>query len=97
MAVGKIKKTAAEVKRATVDYSRWLGDAEIISAKSFTATPVTSPALAVGTSAITDAGKSVAMFIEGGVDDTAYDLIIQITTSDGQIKQDELKVTVNDL
>ena len=47
MAVGKIKKTAAEVKRATVDYSRWLGDTEIISAKSFTATPVTSRSVAL--------------------------------------------------
>lgn len=97
MAVGRLKKTAVEVKRVTLDYSRWLGDTEIISAKSFTALPVTSPALLVATSAIASDGKSVAAYVEGGVDDTAYDLIVQITTSTGQIKQDDLKVTVNNL
>lgn len=97
MAVGKIKKTVAEVKRITLDYSRWLGSTETISAKSFTITPVTSPALAVGTSAIASDGKSITFYVEGGVDDNVYDLIAQITTSAGQIKQDDVKVTVNDI
>lgn len=97
MAVGKIKKTTAEVKRVTLDYSRWLGDTEIISAKSFSITPTTDTALAVGTSAIASDGKSITLYVEGGEDDNVYDLIAQITTSAGQIKQDEVKVTVNDL
>lgn len=97
MALGRVKKTSAEVKRINVDYVRWLGTSETISAKSFTITPVTSPALTIGSSSIAADGKSVSAFIDGGTDDTAYDLIVQITTTDGQIKQDEIKVTVNNL
>ncbi len=97
MALGRIKKTAAEVKRATVDYQRWLGTAETISARTFTISPTTSPALAVSSSAIAGDGKSLSFFVEGGLDDHTYTLIVQITTSDGQIKQDELAVTVNDI
>ena len=97
MALGRIKKTATEVKRATLDYSRWLGTTETITLKSFSATPATSTLLSVGASSIAADGKSVTFYVEGGVDDTTYDLIVQITTSDGQVKQDELKVTVNNL
>jgi len=97
MAVGKIKKTTAEVKRVTLDYSRWLGDTEIITTKTFAATPATDTALTVGTSAIAADGKSVTMYIEGGEDDNVYDLLVQVVTSAGQIKEEEVKVTVNDL
>lgn len=97
MALGRLKKTAAEVKRVTFDYSRWLATAETVSARSFTITPTTAPALTVSASSIAGDGKSVTFFVEGGTDDAAYDVIIQITTSDGQVKQDELKVTVNNL
>lgn len=97
MAVGKIKKTSAEVKRITVDYSRWLATAETISARTFAITPVTTPPLAVASSAIAGDGKSVSLFVEDGLDDNTYDLVVQITTSDGQVKEDEIKVVVNDL
>ena len=97
MALGRVKKTQAEVKRINVDYVRWLGATETISARSFSITPVTSPALSVSSSSTAADGKSVAAFLDGGLDDTTYDLIVQITTTDGQIKQDEIKVTVNNL
>jgi hypothetical protein len=97
MAVGKIKKTAAEVKRVTVDYSRWLGTTETVTDRVFEITPVTTPALAVASSAIAGDGKSISLFVDDGLDDTTYDLLVRITTSDGQVKEDEVKVVVNNL
>jgi hypothetical protein len=97
MAVGKIKKTVDEIKRVTVDYSRWLGTSETVVSVIFSITPVTSPALAIASNAIAGDGKSVSMFVDNGVDDNTYDILVQITTSDGQIKEDEVKVVVNNL
>lgn len=97
MAVGKIKKTVDEVKRVTVDYNRWLGTSETVVSVIFSITPVTVPPLAIASNAIAGDGKSVSMFVDNGVDDNTYDVLVQITTSDGQIKEDEVKVVVNNL
>jgi hypothetical protein len=88
-------KSPAEVKRYRVDYSSWLDTGETVTARTLTVTPAGE--LLVDGSSITDAGMSVTYFVSGGDNGQTYNINIQVQTSGGQTKEDDVYFKVRDV
>lgn len=97
MKLGKFTKTSVERKRYALDYSDWLDTGETVSSVTFAITPTGTSSLVVDANSISSAGTLVAFFVNYGVTGTTYTLDIQITTSGGQIKEDQVLFTIKDL
>lgn len=94
----KFRHQPAERKRYVVGYSEWLSDGETISTVSVTFAPTTVPPLALtgGSAYVMPDGKSVYFNVEGGLDDTEYEATIRVTTTDDQLKEDEIVYIVEE-
>jgi hypothetical protein len=81
-----------------IDYSCWLDAAavEILDpgVPTLIITPATTPPLVV-TGAISGTDK-VKLLVSGGIDGTQYKNEVVVSTSEGQIKEDEVKFTIRD-
>lgn len=89
------RKTPAEKRRLYLDYSCWLEDTETISAFQVTVVPYTSDApLVVATSYPDTAHKKLMLFVSSGVANQNYTLQMLITTSQTQVKQDNIGIMV---
>jgi hypothetical protein len=86
--IGKYSQAPTENKLYTVDYSQWLGVGETVTQITLTVTPVTAPPLAMSNQAIAPSGTSISYFAGGGVSGQIYELVVQITTSLAQVKDD---------
>lgn len=99
--LSKYTQTPDEDKRYAIEYSDWLDTSEYIEDIEFETTPTTSPPLSVGSTVIaqgdTGVNSLVKFFISGGVDGKNYTLIVTITTSTGQIKQDTVLFQIRDV
>lgn len=98
MRLGSFQKTPVERKRYSLDYTDWLDTGETIVDRVFAVTPITGASpLQVDASAIDPTGKLVQFFANYGDDDVTYTVDVQITTSGGQIKEDQILFSVKDL
>lgn len=97
MKLGKYIKASTERKRYSIDYDNWLDTGELISSKTFSVDPVTSPALVIDASAFLPGNRSIAFFVNGGVDGKTYKVSVTVTTSGGQVKEDLVQFQVKDL
>ena len=97
MKLGKFTKTSVERKRYALEYADWLDTTETVSSVTFAVTPVDAVPLVVDASSISSSGTEVVFFINYGTTGTTYTLDIQITTSGGQIKEDQILFVVKDL
>lgn len=97
MKLGKFTKTSVERKRYALDYSDWLDTGETVSSVTFTVTPTDTTPLVVDANSISSAGTVVAFFVNYGTTGTTYTVDIQITTSGGQIKEDQVLFVIKDL
>ena len=97
MKLGRFTKTPTERKRYSLDYADWLDTSETIATVTFGVTPVTDNPLIVDAYLIATPATSVAFFINNGITGTTYTLDIQITTSGGQTKEDQILYSVRDL
>jgi len=95
--LGKFTKTPVERKRYALEYADWLDTTETVSSVTFTVTPIDTVPLVVDASSISSSGTEVVFFINYGTTGTTYTLDIQITTSGGQIKEDQILFVVKDL
>lgn len=93
MKLARFAKQPAERKRYTIDYSDWLDTGETISLVAFTVSPT---GLEIDAYSIAVSGTSVAFFANYGVNGTAYTVTVTITTSGGQIKEDEILFAVRE-
>lgn len=59
-----------------------------------TVTPVTSPPLIITESIIT--GGRVKLWVGGGVAPTTYKVTVKVTTSQGRVKEDEVKFKIKE-
>lgn len=94
MILGRYNKTPAERKRYTIDYSEWLDTGELVSSVTFEVIPAGAGAVQVSTVTILTPATGVGFFIENGLVGVSYDLLVTIVTAGGQIKQDEIKISV---
>jgi hypothetical protein len=97
MKLGRFTKTPVERKRYTIDYSDWLDTGETVLTVTFGVTPVTTNPLVVDAYLIATPATSVAYFVNDGIAGTTYTLDVQITTSGGQTKEDQVLYSVRDL
>lgn len=92
MALGRFVKTPGERKRYSIDYYDWLDQGERIFGVTFqTYIP---DELEVDAFQIDPDGTRVIFFVSGGLDDVLYTVNVKMTTTGGQIKEDELLFVV---
>lgn len=97
MKLGRFTKTPIERKRYSIDYSEWLDTGETVTSVTFGVTPSTDNILEVDAYSISTPATSVVYFVNFGAAGTTYTLDIQITTSGGQTKEDQVLYSVRDL
>jgi hypothetical protein len=96
--LGLFKKTPIERKRYSLDYTDWLDTGETIIAVTFTVTPTTGASpLEVDAYQISVDGKEISFFVDDGDDSVDYEISVVVTTSGGQIKEDEIGFVVREL
>lgn len=95
MRIGSYTQQPADRLKYVIDYSQWLRVGETLTGATFTVTPVTDVPLVV--SDVVVGSLTVEMFVEGGESSTIYLVTVDITTSLGQKKQDEITYAVEDL
>lgn len=89
------RKTTAERRRLYLDYECWLEATETLTDFQVTVTPYTADAPLTVASSYTDTGhKKLTMFVSAGKVNTSYTLAMLVTTSQGQIKQDNIGIMV---
>lgn len=96
MILAKFIKRPDERKRYAIVYSDWLDTGETITGVTFEVTPATGSSLSVDASSISAEGNEVVFFANFGDDGTNYTLDVKITTSGGQIKQDQVLFSIKD-
>jgi hypothetical protein len=93
--LGKFVQTPIEKKRYSLDYSEWLETGETISTLTYTlvmvegVVPVT-PVPVVVDSTIDVPATSATIFISGGDGGVQYKILVVMTSSGSQIKEDEI-------
>lgn len=96
MLIGDVDKQPAEIRRYTFNYSAWLGSGELITA--CTITPDDDDIEVVDDSIDIDEGaQKISFLVSGGEDGAQYVLTVRVTTSVGQVKEDELLIRVLEL
>lgn len=90
MKLAKFNKTPVERKRYTLDYTDWLDTGETVSSIVFSVTPVEVGGLEVDAYAIDGSGLTVGFYVNAGLAGSTYTVDVQMTTSSGQIKEDQV-------
>lgn len=96
MRLRKFNQDPNERKRYTIDYTSWLDDGETITQVVFTPSPPTTAPLVVSDDAITPDGLGIQFYVSGGQDKQLYEVIVTITTSGTQIKEDVVQFNIKD-
>jgi len=94
--LAKFTKDPDERKKYTISYVDWLAEDESLVTPTITVTPTTASPLTVDTEEIDTAESALSFFVEGGLDGTRYKVIVQVETSEGQIKEDEILFIVRE-
>jgi hypothetical protein len=92
--IGTFEKSSAEVKLYTVDYTRWLDTNEVIEDVAVAISPLTSPSLQATGAFIVVGGKQVKFYLQSGVLNQVYIVRLVVSTSNGQVKESTIQVTV---
>lgn len=96
MKLANFIKSPLERKRYTIDYTDWLDTGETVASIVFTVTPTTTATLEVDAYSIAVDGKTVVFFANFGDLGEVYTVEAVMTTSGGQIKEDEILFTIRD-
>ena len=92
MIIGMAQKQPAEYLDYDVDFTEWMPDDDKIVAATVTVSPegeLTANQIMIMT-------PIVKFWLAGGVTGSSYKLTIKITTENGRIKEDELKIRVRE-
>lgn len=94
--LGKFAQTTDERKRYVIDWSEWLREGETITDLVFEITPVGNAPVVVD-STIQVPVTTAVIFLSGGDNGGNYKIIVKATTSESQVKEDEIILVVRDL
>ena len=95
MALGRYQKTPSERKRYSLDYYDWLDQGEKIFIMAFQVIP--EGELEIDAFSINANGTEVVFFANGGVDGGEYVVNVRMTTTGGQLKEDEVLFEVDEI
>lgn len=87
-------QTPLERKRYTVSYDRWMDPAETLFDHVIVISPGTNPSLIAENAFTSNGDKEISFFIKGGLRGVIYDVKLVATTTDGQVKEDNLQMAV---
>lgn len=93
--IGAIAKTPTELKRSSISYDGWLDTGENITGVTFKVTGAGS-LVTISGSLINADKRGVTFFVGGGDDGETYEVVVEVTTDGGQVKDACLVVTVAD-
>jgi len=92
--IGRYTQSAAADRRRLVLAAQWLEEGEVISTVTASVDNVTSPALLVDRIVIGPDGDKFAYYASGGVEGEEYVITFTVTTSVGQVREDEVQIAV---
>lgn len=95
--MGKFLKSPNESKRYSIDYVDWLDAGEYLSAVNISVSPTTSPPLLNDVNPLGLTDTTASFFIGSGTTGNSYKLIVRVTTTNGQIKEDVVMIEVRAL
>lgn len=93
--VGTVRKQPSDVQDYDIDFSEWFPSDDLIVDGFVTAVP----AMGIPPSfAISPDGRVVKVWVyAGGIDGQTYQITVRATTSDGRVKEVELRVRVKEI
>lgn len=97
MLIGRFKIQPREVHRINVGYSKWLADGETLSLISTEVSPTTETPFEIASVVMDVDSKGIAMLLGGGEDGEIYKITVLATTTQGQVKEDEIEFHVQEL
>ena len=103
MLLNRYVKQPAEIRRYTVDYSRFLEGTETLSSV-ITSVAIIDGAAAVQTTPLAvnsaiidpDTATFLSVWIEAGHDGELGEITVTVTTSDGQVQESEIEIDVRE-
>jgi hypothetical protein len=93
--LGTFKQTPTERKLYSIDYEPWLDDGETVASVVYEVAETTTPPLLISEQTIAPGSLRAVFFVEGGVDQQQYQVLVTMTTSVGQIKEDFILFNVD--
>lgn len=95
--IGKAVQAQNERKRYQIDYTDWLDTGEAVSTVTF-AVLNNTPArpLVVDAVAVLPTFLGVQFYISGGLDNSTYEIVATLTTSQTQVRMDAIIVSVRE-
>lgn len=96
--LAQFSKAPGELKRYTLDYSQWLASSEVITAAAFviTSSGNDTPADLKVDAFSFSAQTSLVFYMKDGLAENDYNVVVQISTNQNQIKQDLLVYNIRD-
>jgi hypothetical protein len=95
MRLGKFKQAPLETRRYFVDYSEWLDTGEILIAPLVVnVVETTTPPLVISSEVISSDNLGVVFYVSGGLDGEQYQVDVIVTTSLGQVKEDNFTYNI---
>lgn len=97
MRLGKFLKSPAEIKRYKLEYRDWLDTGEYCASVTFSVTPVSAASpLYVIADTIAASSTAIAFVVSGGAVGAVYTVVIRMTTTGNQVKEDTISFVVRD-
>lgn len=87
-------QTSIERKRRSVNYSNWLDDGEVLSDHAIVVSPLTDPPFVAEDGFSSDADTQITFYTSGGLSGVPYIVKMVATTSESQIKEDDIQILV---
>lgn len=96
MILATLNKQPSEILRLDIDYGFWLG-AMTLDLATATVAPAGGVSPPIALLVFRGSNRSMAAFIEGGVSGTSYLITIQVTDTDGRLREDEVQLRVKEI
>lgn len=95
MIIGKYEKQPAEVLDYACDLTQWLPRGDLAVSATTTVVPVGE--LAIESTVIADAGRTIRVWLSGGVDGTQYKVQVRFVTDQSRTKEYEFLVRLREV
>lgn len=95
--LGRYKQQPGEKRKRGVDYTKFLESGETIISVMALVSPTTASPVVVSSILIDSGAKKFAYFVEGGLTNTDYLVEFTVTTSLGQILEDEIQFELEEV
>ena len=93
MLIGSVIQQPGDTLDYDVRYADWLSTGDVVQSATAQVAPV---GLTVQSPLVVDSGKTVKVWVSGGVTGTRYKVTLTATTAQGRVVEHELRVIIKD-